>query len=474
MDPLDAIRLDNLYPDFGKCTVRKGTRLHCQLATTEPVETVAELLNRKRPVPARRGGRRPLGRDQRHRDHAAGRLLPFDNDRWQRATMNGVLGLANGANTPQTYDGMTKAAMTISGAGLNVADIVGHQRIQEPVLLLDGAARTSGTARSTPSAARSSCSRSPISPCGGTLVSMMTWTRDGGSGLDDFAVFLMTSGEAIVYQGSDPGHADDWALVGVYQVGGPVGLRFWSKFGGDLLVVTADGYGLLSKALPEVRGARGTQVSDKIVNAAIAQVRKSGSLFGWDVLHYPRGMRMMINYQRRPLRAARLNLATGAWCRFLGMDARGWCLFDDAPYFGGAAARSTRPTSASATTARRSSPMACRLSATSARGPQQAGHHGRPWLEGIGHVPVRSAWPPTSTPTRRHGAAALGRSRARHPVGHREVGHLQLGRDQQAIQGWLAHSARGYAISPSLRVEQRDSPISWNATSISYQRVGVT
>ena len=51
-----------------------------------------------------------------------------------------------------------------------------------------------------------------IAQKGGSLQAIGTWTRDGGDGSDDLAVFLTSEGEAIVYAGTNPGSADAWNL----------------------------------------------------------------------------------------------------------------------------------------------------------------------------------------------------------------------------------------------------------------------
>src|SRR6185436_9262950 len=65
---------------------------------------------------------------------------------------------------------------------------------------------------------------------GGYLMAMATWTRDGGSGVDDFAVFITSEGEAIVYQGTNPNSSTTWAKVGSYTIGKPLGRRCMMQY----------------------------------------------------------------------------------------------------------------------------------------------------------------------------------------------------------------------------------------------------
>ena len=73
---------------------------------------------------------------------------------------------------------------------------------------------------------------------GGYLVTMATWSYDNGRGMDDYAVFVTSEGEVIVYQGTDPASSATWSLVGVYAIGTPLGRRCAVKYGGDLLLIS--------------------------------------------------------------------------------------------------------------------------------------------------------------------------------------------------------------------------------------------
>src|SRR5690606_18644214 len=93
----------------------------------------------------------------------------------------------------------------------------------------------------------------PFCSLGGYLMAMGTWTRDGGSGLDDYAVFYTSRGEVLVFQGDDPGDATAWSLVGVFRLGAPVGRRCMIKAGPDLVLVTEDGVIPMTRALAQAR-----------------------------------------------------------------------------------------------------------------------------------------------------------------------------------------------------------------------------
>ena len=77
-----------------------------------------------------------------------------------------------------------------------------------------------------------------VSKTGGNLLIMKSISRDGGSGPDDYAAFILDTGEVIVYQGSDPGTAANWALVGRYFLPAPINKRSAIEFAGDIVVLT--------------------------------------------------------------------------------------------------------------------------------------------------------------------------------------------------------------------------------------------
>jgi hypothetical protein len=172
---------------------------------------------------------------------------------------------------------------------------------------------------------------------GGNLMAMGTWSHDAGSGLDDYAAFILSSGDVLVYQGSDPSSAVDWGLVGRYNIGAPISKRAIKKIASELLIVTKAGYIPISSM---VKGGRyndkAASISSKIRLAATEAARLYGSQFGWDVLHYPARNMLIINtpFGGTRFRQHVMNTETKAWCRFTEIDAQCWALYNDVPYFG--------------------------------------------------------------------------------------------------------------------------------------------
>lgn len=341
MQEHDAILLDNWFPESGNVRVRGGYAEHATGVGSGAVETLmayrsgttvkllAASSNNIFDVTAAGAGTALTGGG-------------FSNGRWQYVNMDGKLGMVNGQNTPQTYNGSAISGMTIAEIptpNLTVASLVGIHAHKSRSYFW---ANTADFYYSDIDTLGGDVTKFPLSRVthkGGRLVAMATWTRDGGTGMDDLAVFLMSSGEVIVYSGSDPGDPADWSLVGRFELGAPLGVRALDKVGGDIIVATQDGYQPLSNALPGGRSAQRANVSDKISLAVRDQIRSSGAEFGWQVLHYPRGRYLLVNVPTTDSTICYqhvVNLDEGSWCRFTGQNAKSWVVHEDELYFGAA------------------------------------------------------------------------------------------------------------------------------------------
>jgi len=169
-------------------------------------------------------------------------------------------------------------------------------------------------------------------------MAMGTWSRDGGAGADDVAVFLTSEGEAIVYAGTDPSSASTWSLVGVFRIGKPIGRRCMIKAGADLIMVTQDGFVAASQILIADRSqADAVSISQQINKAVNDAVQAGSSLFGWQPFIYPKGAMLMFNVPQSAVEAHQyvFNTITRAPCRFTGINAACWGLLNDSAYFGG-------------------------------------------------------------------------------------------------------------------------------------------
>lgn len=170
---------------------------------------------------------------------------------------------------------------------------------------------------------------------GGYLVAIGSWTIDGGSGTDDYGVFISSEGEVAVYKGIDPASAATWAHVGTYYIGEPLGKNCFCKYGGDLLILCQNGLFPLSKAMQSSIIDRSAALTAKIDTAFTEAATTYGANPGWQAIAYPQGSFVLVNI---PITATYtqqyvMNSITGAWCKFTGMLANAWEVFGETLYF---------------------------------------------------------------------------------------------------------------------------------------------
>jgi hypothetical protein len=160
---------------------------------------------------------------------------------------------------------------------------------------------------------------------GGPLVGLFNWSYDGGSGLDTLLVAISSSGDVIIYQGTDPTSAATFGLVGTWSVGGvPYGRRIAVEYGGDVLITSMLGLIPLSKL------CTGVPVDDK----SIYDTYKVSNLFnqlavtyqtqlGWAIIIHPTDNCILVNIPQ-PLGWAQLQFA-------MAFSSKSWSFYRNLP-----------------------------------------------------------------------------------------------------------------------------------------------
>ena len=334
-----AVKMENWFPSTDTVDVRRGHTSHAT-GMSGNVETLVEYvpLSGVGELFAANGG----AIYDVSSSGAVGAAVSsgHTNDRWQYANIGTAAGqfvrLVNGADTPLLYNGSTWATTAITGpTAANLVWINVHQKrmwvgeVNSLSAWYLPVNSVSGAATEFPLAG--------VFKMGGYIMSMGTWTRDSGDGMDDVAVFVTSEGEVAVYQGIDPSAAATWALIGVFRIGEPLGRRCMAKVGSDLVVMTQDGFVPLTRILTTDRSqSRMVALSDQISKPVNDVVRTYKSSFGWQPIVYPKGTYMVFNV---PVTASTeqfvFNTITGAPCKFTGQDSLCWGLLNDGLYFGG-------------------------------------------------------------------------------------------------------------------------------------------
>ncbi len=339
MPPTDAVRLVNWIPRAGYVQSRGGFTLHATGLGGE-VETLA----------AYRGATETLiaGASGELWDVTTGTPASlgsgFTSDRWQVANHSKKLVFVNGADAPQVFDGTALAAANFTGSpgGFIPADMWGINSHKGRMFYWERGGQsfwyaTAGAYQGV----LAEFDMSSLLLTGGSLVLMVTWTLDSGSGVDDLAVFIFSTGEALVYSGSDPGDVNDWTLIGRFQIGEPLGPRAHCKVGGTEIILTSDGYVDISKALSDGRYSENSAYSAKIIRATKDAAAQYKQFDGWEAVLYPGGQLFVVNVPTGLTSAIQhvRETSSGGWCEFSGMDALTFCVHDGLLYFGDAQGR---------------------------------------------------------------------------------------------------------------------------------------
>ena len=159
----------------------------------------------------------------------------------------------------------------------------------------------------------------------GYLQAMGTWTLDAGQGADDYAVFVTSMGEVIVYNGTDPDNADTWQLKGVWQIGQTFSRRCFFKWSGDLLLLTQDGLVPLASALQSSRLDPRVNLTDKIFYAVSQAATNYFAEFGWQINYFASENMLILNIPvPSGIEQYVMHTITKSWARFTGIQGYCW------------------------------------------------------------------------------------------------------------------------------------------------------
>lgn len=268
------------------------------------------------------------------------------NARWEyiNVTTSGgsYLYAVNGVDAPLLYDGTTWTSIT----GISVPAITGvTTTLLSNITLWKNRVWFVQTSTlkawylptSAIGGAANAIDLSSVAMRGGTLVAIATWTIDAGYGVDDNLVFVTSEGEVLVYHGTDPSSSATFALIGVWQLGNPIGKRCLKKYGGDLLVLTLDGLIPLAAGLQSSRLDPRVALSDKIQGAFSTAAALYKNIYGWQIVLSAGNDALWVNV---PITVGSqqqyvMNIITRAWCNFTGWYANCWETYNEKPYFGG-------------------------------------------------------------------------------------------------------------------------------------------
>jgi hypothetical protein len=339
MQPGDALQLDNILCRAGYVEVRKGwaataTGFAAAVETIMPYTSITGTSQRFAAAGAGIYDATASGAI------GAAVVAGLTSAYWNHTQVSNVAGnyliCLNGVDNARIYDGAVWAALGVAGVPINTLTqcavwkrrlwFVEKNKMQAWYLATDAIA---GAATAFP--------MNGIFKRGGKLLSILNWTIDGGSGSDDYLLFVTSMGEVAVYKGTDPSAAATFALVGVYYVGAPVGERYWAQYGGDVLMLTAEGLIPFSKYLQSQTVDRSTFLSDSIQQLVSADISLYGATQGWEVHVFFDDNFLIIQVPAGAIGARYqyvMSTITGAWSKFLVSPAITWCVQGASLYHG--------------------------------------------------------------------------------------------------------------------------------------------
>jgi hypothetical protein len=347
MPPTDAVVLDNWFPTPASVNLRNGS-VNFARGLGANVETIATYNSASGSTMFGAAGGSIFDITVGGQVGAAV-VTGMTSARWQdlnfgSTAANGqFLYLFNGIDYPQLYNGTTWQAVTGASAGISITGVDPRLLVQAvsfkqriymvekdscrcwylPVNALGGAAQA--------------LDFGGLFKLGGYLMAVCTWSVDNTAGLQEFFVAVSSEGEIAVYEGYDPTNAANWSIASHFRVGRPVGRRCFTKVGSDVVFLSADGAYPLSKALLTDRAQQSNALSQKIQNLINNDIQLYAANFGWQVILYPIGNKIIINVPNMPGFSSYqyvMNTITGAWCRFTGWNALCWTLYKDKLFFG--------------------------------------------------------------------------------------------------------------------------------------------
>ena len=332
MDPLFALKMINAYPDDGYVRTRRGYQLHCNTGIAADVNTLVEL-------PLESGTHKLIA-------CAGGRFVDvttsnpvllgptITNSTWQHVLMNNRVLFFNGTDAPQMYDGTTWSQPTYNPQthSLTISSLIQGCVYKNRLYVVQ---------KNSPYVWHGQTNQfqgqlkridfSYILNRGGTVQYVSSWSRDTGTGLQDYFVLVSSEGEVLLYTGSDPeaniSDPEVFRIAGRFFLAEPVaGHRGYLGIGSDLLIMHYAGITPVSALLAGANDSTYATITDNINLTFLKAVEAFGASPGWCAAYHSSGKAIYFNI---PIPNAAqqfiLNPTRGAWAQYTGMNAKVWC-----------------------------------------------------------------------------------------------------------------------------------------------------
>jgi hypothetical protein len=335
----DAETMINWFPETTFARLRSGFSSFCDTGTGLSIKTLAEYGGTASKLLAASDGEVWDVTSGTAASLASG----FTSDIWDTTNFATAAGqymlMANGADTPQVYNGTTLVAAVNTIGG--VAPAIDFSQVESFNNRIFYAEADSLSVWYLPvgqfQGALTEFDFGGLCERGGTISKIATWTRDNAaSGANEMFVIVTTKGEVLIYLGPDPA---TWSLSARFLVGEPVsGPNSVVRLGPDCVLLCEDGFQPLAQYLQLGESkAQAIALSRKIGNAVTEAVRLKKAEEGWGATLYPQGNMLVFNVPQGGgvFYQYVINTITGSWCQFQGMNGQSWSLYNGELYFGG-------------------------------------------------------------------------------------------------------------------------------------------
>lgn len=170
---------------------------------------------------------------------------------------------------------------------------------------------------------------SQIAKKGGQLMAVASWGKDSSQGYHNYTAFITSEGEIIVYEGTSFDSVD-LTIVGNFFTSRPLGRRCVLNWGADIIIITETSYIPMSQIVANGEIIKQSDLfSDKISGAVLERSAVYGTQQGWLGLVSGQERFALFNVPKgNEYEQHIMNLETGAWCRFTGINAPDWCVFN--------------------------------------------------------------------------------------------------------------------------------------------------
>lgn len=160
---------------------------------------------------------------------------------------------------------------------------------------------------------------------GGPLVGLYNWSYDGGSGMDTLLVAISTTGDVVIYAGTDPSSATTFGLKGTWSVGGvPAGRRVATDYGGELLILSSLGVVPLSRLVSGAVTADASLYATQKVANLFSRYMQARKARGWAIHLHPTDNALMVLVPPESAGGDPMPLV-------MAMATKGWSQYRDLP-----------------------------------------------------------------------------------------------------------------------------------------------